>query len=198
MSLISWLQSSYVVILEPKKIVCHCFHCFPIYLPGSDGTWCHDLSCWFFFFFFNWRIIALQNFIFCQTSTWISHRYTSSPSHPSRFIQNSCLSFLSHTANSHWLSVYFTYDNVSFCVTLSIYLTLSTPLAMILLFWMLSFKPAFSLSSMTFIKRLFSFSSCPKDHVICISEVIDISPSNLDYSLCFILPGISVSTLHVS
>ena len=23
---------------------CHCFHCFPIYLPWSDGTWCHDLS----------------------------------------------------------------------------------------------------------------------------------------------------------
>ena len=31
--LISWLQSPSVVILEPKKIVCHCFHCFPIYLP---------------------------------------------------------------------------------------------------------------------------------------------------------------------
>ena len=23
--------------------VCHCFHCFPIYLPQSDGTRCHDL-----------------------------------------------------------------------------------------------------------------------------------------------------------
>jgi len=23
--------------------VWHCFHCFPIYLPGSDGTRCHDL-----------------------------------------------------------------------------------------------------------------------------------------------------------
>ena len=31
--------------------------------------------------------------------------------------------------------------------------------AMILVFWMLSFKPAFSLSSFTLIKRLFSFSS---------------------------------------
>ena len=29
--LISWLQSPSAVILEPKKIVCHCFHCFPIY-----------------------------------------------------------------------------------------------------------------------------------------------------------------------
>ena len=31
--LISWLQPPSAVILEPKKIVCHCFHCFPIYLP---------------------------------------------------------------------------------------------------------------------------------------------------------------------
>ena len=31
--LISWLQSPSAVILEPKKIKSHCFHCFPIYLP---------------------------------------------------------------------------------------------------------------------------------------------------------------------
>ena len=31
------------MILEPRKIVSHCFHCFPIYLPWSDGTRCHDL-----------------------------------------------------------------------------------------------------------------------------------------------------------
>ena len=30
--LISWLQSPFAVILEPRKIKCHCFHCFPIYL----------------------------------------------------------------------------------------------------------------------------------------------------------------------
>ena len=41
--LISWLHSPSVVTLEPKKIVCHYFHCFPIYLPCSDGTGCHDL-----------------------------------------------------------------------------------------------------------------------------------------------------------
>ena len=35
--LISWLQSPSTVILEPKKIVCQCFHCFPIYLPWSEG-----------------------------------------------------------------------------------------------------------------------------------------------------------------
>ena len=32
--LISWLQSPSAVILEPpQNKVCHCFHCFPIYLP---------------------------------------------------------------------------------------------------------------------------------------------------------------------
>ena len=31
--LISWLQSPSAVILEPKKIVSHCFCCFPICLP---------------------------------------------------------------------------------------------------------------------------------------------------------------------
>ena len=33
---ISWLQSPSTVILEPPKIVCHCFHCFSISLPWSD------------------------------------------------------------------------------------------------------------------------------------------------------------------
>ena len=42
--LLSWLQSPSPVTLEPKKIVCHCFHCFPIYLPRSDGTRCLDHS----------------------------------------------------------------------------------------------------------------------------------------------------------
>ena len=42
--LVSWLQSPSPVFLEPKKIVSHYFHCFPIYLPWSDGARCHDLS----------------------------------------------------------------------------------------------------------------------------------------------------------
>ena len=42
--LISLLQSPSAVILEPPKIVSHCFHCFLIYLPWSDGTRCHNLS----------------------------------------------------------------------------------------------------------------------------------------------------------
>ena len=42
--LISWLQSPSTVILEPpQNKVSHCFHCFPIYWPWSDGAGCHDL-----------------------------------------------------------------------------------------------------------------------------------------------------------
>ena len=37
--LISWLQSASAMILECKKIiVSHCFRCFPVYLPCSDGS----------------------------------------------------------------------------------------------------------------------------------------------------------------
>ena len=59
-----------------------------------------------------------------------------------------------------------------------IYHEVMGPDAMILVFWMLSFKSAFSLFSFTFIKRLF-FAFCHKGGIICISEVIDILPSIL-------------------
>ena len=86
---ISWLQSlTSLVILEPKKLVCHCFHCFPAYLPWSDGAGCHDLT------------------------------------------------------------------------------FLMGPDAMIFIFWILSFKPAFLLLSFTFIKRLFSSSSLSAIRVV--------------------------------
>ena len=63
--------------------------------------------------------------------------------------------------------------------------------AMILVFWMLNFKPTFSLFSFTFFKRL-SSSSLLSAIRWChrISEVIDICPGNLDSSLCFIQPSI--------
>ena len=49
--LISWLQSPSSVILKPppQNKVCHCFHCFPINLPWSDGTsipWSSFSECW--------------------------------------------------------------------------------------------------------------------------------------------------------
>ena len=104
--LISWLQSPSAVILEPPKIVCHCFHCFP--------SICHEVM---------------------------------------------------------------------------------GPDAMTLVFWMLSFKPTFSLSSFTFIKRLFSSSLLFAVRVVSSVYLIqylciDISPGNLDSSLWYIQSGI--------
>ena len=63
--LMSWLQSPSAVILEPKNKVCHCFHCFRIYL---HGTRCHyhrflNVESFFFkfkFIHFNWRLVTLQ------------------------------------------------------------------------------------------------------------------------------------------
>ena len=48
--LISWLQSPSAVILEPPKIVWHCFHCLPIYFPWGDGTRCHLAFNWWLSF----------------------------------------------------------------------------------------------------------------------------------------------------
>ena len=43
--LISWLQwPSAVIFGGPQNKVCHCFHCFPIYFPWSDGTRRNDVS----------------------------------------------------------------------------------------------------------------------------------------------------------
>ena len=45
MRLLSWLQVTICSDFGAQKNeVCHCFHYFPIYLPWSDGTRCHDLS----------------------------------------------------------------------------------------------------------------------------------------------------------
>ena len=42
--LISWLQLPSEVILEPRKIKSATVSSFPIHLPWSDGTGCHDFS----------------------------------------------------------------------------------------------------------------------------------------------------------
>ena len=46
--LISCLQSPSAVILEPRKIVSHCFRCFPIYLPWVMGLDAMMLVFWMF------------------------------------------------------------------------------------------------------------------------------------------------------
>ena len=63
--------------------------------------------------------------------------------------------------------------------------------AMILVFWMLSFKSTFSLSHFPLRSCLLRF----LHFLICISEAIDISPGNLDSSLYFIQPSISHDVL---
>ena len=68
--------------------------------------------------------------------------------------------------------------------------------AMVLVFWMLNFKPAFSLSSFIFIKSLFNYillsAVCG---FICISEVVDISFDSLDSSFWLIQLGVIWSVL---
>ena len=91
-----------------------------------------------FFFFFNWRIISLQNFAgFCQTSTWTSHRYTYVPSLLNfpyisllispLYVATDPLFEFPESYSKLILVLYCIYGNVSFHVTLSIYLTLSFP-----------------------------------------------------------------------
>ena len=70
------------------------------------------------------------------------------------------------------------------------------PDAMVLVFWMLSFKQIFSLSFFTFNKGLFFSSSLSAIRVVS-SEVIDISPCNLDSSLCFFQSSISHDVLCI-
>ena len=72
------------------------------------------------------------------------------------------------------------------------------PNAMILVFWMLCFKPAFSLSSFIFFKRLFisSWLSAIRWYHLHIWGYWYFS-CNLDSSLCFIQPGISLDVLCI-
>ena len=110
--------------------------------PDPDPDWESLQNKWLFK-----SVKVMSNFM---SNLWISLRYTyiaslltsfpsPSPSHPSRLIQSPCLSFLSDTANSHWLSIL--HGNVSFHVTLSIHLTLSSPLPMSISLFSMSVSP---------------------------------------------------------
>ena len=95
------------------------------------------LHSFFNLFIFNWRIIALQCCDgFCHTSKWISHKHTyvrslfnlpPTPSHLSRLSQSTGFE-LPESRSKFPLSIYFTYGNVCFSATLSVYTTLSFPL----------------------------------------------------------------------
>ena len=73
------------------------------------------------------------------------------------------------------------------------------PDARIFIFWMLRFKTAFSTPLFHLHQEAlqFFFIFCHNGGVICISEVIGISPGNLDYSLYIIQPGISHNVLCI-
>ena len=95
----------------------------PVSIDGgyvSDHTQLKQKSsenCLFsFYLLFSWRIIVLQNFVFCQISTWISHKYTyiSSLLNLPLISLPHCtpldcllhrLTSLKHTASSHWLPI---------------------------------------------------------------------------------------------
>ena len=124
--------------------------CRPCLLTGSSGGREWVLVSLFFFYlflylrihflkiisFFNWRIISLQNFvIFCQTSTWISHRSTlcplsleppsHHPPHPTPLGWYRAPVWVPWDKPPIPLAVYFTY-NISFHLTLATHLTLSS------------------------------------------------------------------------
>ena len=71
--------------------------------------------------------------------------------------------------------------------------------AMILFFSMLSFKPTFSLSSFTFIKRLFSSSLLSAIRVVSSAylRLLIFFPGNLESSLCFFQPSVSHDVLCI-
>ena len=74
----------------------------------------------------------------------------------------------------------------------SICLQVMGPDAMILIFWCWALSQLFH-SLFHFLQKAlqFFFTFFHKGGVICISDVIDISPGNLDSSLCFIQPSVS-------
>ena len=73
------------------------------------------------------------------------------------------------------------------------------PDSMISVFWMLSFKPAFSVFSFTLIKRLFSYSSLSAIRVVSSAHLrfLTFLPAILIPSLSFIQPGILFNVLCI-
>ena len=138
-----WLPSVVSDFGVQENKLCHYFHCFPIYLPWSDGTRCHDhhflmLSCKpaFSLSYFNFikRLFSFFFFAFCHKGDVI------------------CISDIIDISPGNLdSSLCFIQPGISHEVV--------GQDAMIFVFWMLSFKPTFSLSSFTFIKQLFSSSS---------------------------------------
>jgi len=124
--------------------------------PVAANRGCSSLQCSDFLkkinLSFYWRIIAVQNFVvFCQTSAWISCRYTYIPSLlnlppislsiPPLSVDTEPLFEFPEPYSKFLLAIYFTYGNINFHLTLSIHLTLSSPLPMSVSLFLMSVSP---------------------------------------------------------
>ena len=69
----------------PKNKVWHCFHCFPIYFPWSDGTRCHGLS------FLN---VELKPTFSLSSFTFIKRLFSSSSLSAMRVVSSAYLKLL--------------------------------------------------------------------------------------------------------
>ena len=69
----------------PKNKVSHCFHCFPIYLPGSDGTRCHILVFW---------MLSFKSTLSLFSFTFIKRLFSSSSLSAIRVVSSAYLGLL--------------------------------------------------------------------------------------------------------
>ena len=172
---ISWLQSPSAVILEPQNKVCHCFPCFSTYLPWSDEIMYPDLTflnveflASSFTLLFNFHQETFQFFDFHHKNSVI------------------CVSEVTDISTSYLdSSLCFIHPSISHDV-LQIKVKEAGRQYTALMYSFLNLE-LFSCSM--------SGSSCC--FFICICEVINISPSNHDSSLCFIQPSISHDVLSM-
>ena len=65
--------------------VCHCFHCFPICLPWSDGTRYHDLSFW---------MLSFKPTFLLSSFTFITRLFSSSSLSAIRVVSSAYLRLL--------------------------------------------------------------------------------------------------------
>ena len=65
--------------------VCHCFYCFLIYLPWSDGTGCHDFSFW---------MLSFKPAFSLSSFTPIKRLFSSSPLSAIRMVSSAYIKLL--------------------------------------------------------------------------------------------------------
>ena len=175
------------MILDPKKIKsATVFTFFPIYLPWSDGIGCHDLH--FLNVEFYARIFTL---LFHPHQEVLCVLCLVTQSRPSLWNTIYC-------SPPGSLSMGILHSRILEWVSMTIYRGSSQPrdgtqasyiAGRLFTVW----ATGVDQEALSF---LFTFSH--GGGIICISEVVDIPPGNLDSSLGFIQAGFSWCTLHIS